>query len=72
MTTQTAGGMGETSRAGESGSGARRKITRSGNNQNVPSEGCFVGWRMGQSMIVSNLTASSPVVTYKHIKQELL
>lgn len=72
MTTQTAGGRGETSRARELGSGAGRKVTRSGNNQNVPSEGCFEGWRMGQSMIVTNLTASRPVVTYKHIKQELL
>lgn len=62
----------ETSRAGELGSGGGRTVTRSGNNQNVPSEGCFVGWRVEQSMIVTNLSASRPVVTYKHIKQELL
>lgn len=63
---------GETSRAEELGSGGGRKVTRSGNNQNVPSGGCFVGWRMEQSMLVTNLTASHPVVTYKHRKQELL
>lgn len=63
MTAQTAGGMGKTSRAGELGSGGGRKVTRSGNNQNVPSEGCFVGWRLEQSMIVTDLTASCPVVT---------
>lgn len=71
MTSQTAGGMGETNRAGELGSGGGGKETN-GNNQNVPSEGCFVGWRLEQSVTVTNRTASCPVVIYKHIKQELL
>lgn len=68
MTTQAAAEVGETSRAGALGSGGRRTVTRCGNNWNVPNEGCFGGWRQGQSM-VANLTAGHPVVTYKCIKK---
>lgn len=69
MTTQAAAGVGETSRAGALGSGGRRTVTRCGNNWNVSNEGCFVGWRQGQSMVATNLTAGHAVVTYKCTKK---